>query len=304
VIRLTTAVGSYPPTEALLNGEARSSQVELDFSRNEQNIVSAFRKMIRELAYDVCELGTTTYLSGLDYDVPLVALPVFPLRSFPAGAIMVNREQGISEPGQLEGKRVGARTHTVTAVVWARALLQELYGVDPSSITWVINDKEHVEPFKWPANVEYDEGADLSGMLERGELAAGIGIYRGHADHVVPLFPDTAPVERAWYDKTGVYPIQHLVVLRRELAQRDPTLAPAVVGLFEEAKDRFLARLAAGERLEGPAQALADRRQLVGPDPVPYGIEANRRDLEAMLRYSKEQGILHGDWSIEDIFTG
>jgi 4,5-dihydroxyphthalate decarboxylase len=303
MIRLTAAVGRYPVTEALLDGVSTSPAFDLEFADYGPSIVSAFRHMIREDAYDVCELGATAYLPALEYGLPMLALPIFPSRNFGFGSVMVNERSGISGPEDLNGKRIAVRTYGVTAAVWVRAMLQELYGVDSSSITWVVNDLEHLAQFQLPSNVEYLEGADLSGLLESGHVAAGIGIYRGAAAHIVPLFADVEPVERAWYERTQVLPFPHLIVVRQEPLEANPGLSGAIMDAFVDSKDRFLARLSSGEPLDEASAALAQRRELVGPDPVPYGIAANRRAIEALIRASKDQQLLKGTWAPEEIFA-
>lgn len=303
MIRLTAAVGRYPATQDLLDGVSTSPSFELELADYGPSIVSAFRHMIRENAYDLCELGATAYLPALEYGVPMLGLPVFPLRNFGFGSVMINERSGITSPADLNGKRVAVRTYGVTAVVWVRAMLQELYGVDPSSITWVVNDLEHLAQFQLPSNVEYLEGEDLSGMLESGDVSAGIGIYRGAAGDVVPLFGDVEAVEREWYERTGVLPIHHLIVVRQELLEANPGLAGAIIDAFTDSKDRFLSRLSSGAPLDEASAALAARRELVGPDPVPYGIAANRRAIEALIRCSKEQQLLKGNWEPEEIFA-
>lgn len=303
MIRLTAAVGRYPTTEALLDGVSTSPDFELEPADYGPSIVSAFRHMIRENAYDLCELGATAYLPALEYGIPQLGLPIFPARNFGFGSVMVNERSGIEEPADLNGKRIAVRTYGVTAAVWVRAMLQELYGVDPSGVTWVVNDLEHLAQFQLPSNVEYSEGADLSGMLESGEVSAGIGIYRGKAGDVVPLFTDVEAVEREWYERTEVLPFPHLIVVRQELLEQNPGLAGAIVDAFVDSKERFLSRLSSGEPLDEAAAALAKRRELVGPDPVPYGIAANRRAIEALIRYSKDQQLLKGNWEPEEIFA-
>lgn len=305
MINLNTAVTRYPSTEALYEGEVTSpdGEVSLELADFGPTIVGAFRKMLRDQAFDLSEMGVTTFIPGLDSGVPFYGLPIFPTRNFGFGAVMVNADCGIESPADLAGKRIAVRTYTVTAAVWCRAVLAELYGVDPSSVTWVINDYEHLADFAWPDNVEYREGADLGAMLEAGEVVAGMGIYRGSAPHIVPLFDDPAAVEQAWYDKTGVYPIHHLMIVRRELVEQMPGLPQAITAVFTASKERFLAKLAAGEQLDPAAEALAKRRSMVGPDPVPYGLEANRVAIEALFRYSREQQLLRGDFPVEALFV-
>ena len=299
---ISVAMERYPFTTPILDGAVKPSGFEVDAFTPEGGIVGAFRRMIRENAFDACELGITTYLSAWDYGKQFTAIPVFLALTFPQRAILCNLAANIKEPKDLEGKRIGGRTYTVTSVVWARGLLADVYGVDIDSITWVINDKEHVEAFEWPANVEYLPGADLSAMLESGELDAGIGV-RSQSSNVAPLFTDGAAAEREGYEKTGIYPINHVLVVADATLAANPGIASDLYALFGEAKGQFMDRLAAGVELTEAEQVLAQRRELVGPDPVPFGIAASRPALDALVRYSKEQGIVKGELSVEAMFV-
>jgi 4,5-dihydroxyphthalate decarboxylase len=259
--------------------------------------------MVRNLEFDVCEMAITTYLSAKEYGKPFTAIPVFPVRDFPHKAILINTDTGVASPKDLEGKRVGVRAYTVTTGVWARAVLADTYGVDLDSITWVIADEEHVQECVLPGNVEYLAGADLSEMLDAGDLVAGIGIYRGNSPSVKPLIEDREAVERALVTETGVYPINHTVVIKDEVLAEHPDAAAALYTAFVAAKQPFLDKLASGVPLTDEEQVLADRSKFVGPDPVPYGIEANRPTLEAIVRHARAQKILSADLAVEDMFV-
>jgi 4,5-dihydroxyphthalate decarboxylase len=300
---ISVAMERYPFTTPILDGSVKPSGFEINAFTPEGGIVGAFRKMIREHAFDVCELGITTYLSAWDYGKEFTAIPIFLSYNFPQRNILCNLGSNIKEPKDLEGKRIGGRTYTVTALVWARGLLADVYGVDVDSITWVINDKEHVEAFEWPSNVEYLPGADLGAMLESGELDAGIGVFRGQSDKLAPLFADGAAAEREGYEKTGIYPINHVLTVADAALAANPALASELYDLFVEAKSQFMERLASGAELDEAEQALARRRDLVGPDPVPFGIEANRVSLDGVVRYSLEQKIVKGPLTVEEMFV-
>ena len=193
---LSAALNNYPYTAALLDHSVQPHGFEVDYVTVEPNIVAAFRRMMRGLEFDFCELGVTSYLAGWDYQNDVTAIPVFPSCGFPFRAMYVNNAAGIESPKDLNGKRIACRTYTVTAVVWARGILSDHYGVDLDSITWVINDEEHSAGFVWPANVEYQPGADLLGMASAGEVAAAFGLVRGEVDNMRPLFDDPAAEER------------------------------------------------------------------------------------------------------------
>jgi 4,5-dihydroxyphthalate decarboxylase len=259
--------------------------------------------MVRNLEFDVCEMAITTYLSAKEYLKPFTAIPVFPVREFPHRALMVNDTVGVASPKDLEGKRVGVRAYTVTTGVWARAVLSDVYGVDLDKVTWVIADEEHVKECELPRNVEYLAGADLGAMVAEGELAAGIGVMRGAVDHVVPLIKDRAAVEAAWVHDKGIYPINHTVVVKDELLAANPELARALYRAFVAAKQPLLDRLSAGGDLSDEDKALADRRALVGPDPLPYGVAANESTLAAIAAFAKAQHILSKDLTPAEMFA-
>jgi 4,5-dihydroxyphthalate decarboxylase len=312
---LSVALGNYPHTAPLRDGSVSVSapklsdsplvkpdMFELDFVEIDGSIIQAFRRMVRGLEFDVSEMAITTYLSALDRGKPLTAIPVFPVRGFPHGALAVNGNAGIATPKDLEGKRVGVRAYTVTTGVWARAVLADQYGVDLDKITWVIADEEHVQEVVLPDNVESLPGADLGAMVSSGELAAGIGVTRPDTANVRPLIDDIPAKEREWADK-GIYPINHTIVIKNEIIDNYRGFAAGLYKAFVEAKRPFSARLAAGGELSDDDKVLANRRELVGPDPVPYGIEANRDTLEAIVAFARNQHILSTDLDVEEMFV-
>jgi 4,5-dihydroxyphthalate decarboxylase len=300
---LSAALSNYPHTAALLNHTVEPHGFEVDYVPVEPSIVAAFRRMMRGLEFDFCELGVTSYLAGWDYQNDLTSVPIFPACGFPFRAMHVNSSAGIESPKDLNGKRIACRTYTVTAVVWARGILADAYGVDLDSITWVINDEEHSDGFVWPANVDYQKGADLVGMVSSGEVAAGFGLVRGEVENVRPLFEDPAAEEREWYASTKIFPINHSIALKAALVEADPELPTNLVDYFEAGKSVFMERLGSGVELSPAEKALADLRSVVGPDPVPYGIEATRPSLDALLRYSHEQHITNDLLTTDDIFA-
>jgi 4,5-dihydroxyphthalate decarboxylase len=300
---LKTAIATYPHTKALKAGAVTAPGLQfehLDISP----IIVAFRRMCRGLEFDVCEMAITTYLTARAYHKPFTALPVFVLRQFHHAPIVYNVKSKVTSPKDLEGKKVGVRAYTVTTGVWARGILATEYGVDLRKVTWVLNDEEHVEEYhqKYPANVVYQAGANLGAMVANGELAAAIGVGRVDSPDVKPLIPNAREAEAAWYQKTGIYPINHTVVVKDTLLETDPTLAPRLFDAFKEAKAAFLQRLSAGAELSSEEQALAQRRSLVGDDPLPYGLARNRPALEAVIRFAHDQQILPRLVSPEEIF--
>jgi 4,5-dihydroxyphthalate decarboxylase len=301
---LKTAIRTYGYTKALKDGTVTVPGLQLEHIEVNP-IIAAFRRMCRGLEFDVCEMAITTYLTAKAFHKPFTALPVFVLRQFHHAPIVYNAQSGVQSPKDLEGKKVGVRAYTVTTGVWARGILATEYGVDLSKVTWVLADEEHVEEYHraYPANVVYQAGANLAQMLASGELAAAIGIGPVEAPHVKPLIAHASEAEAAWYQKTGIYPINHTVVVKDTLLQADPTLAPRLFTAFKEAKAVFLQQLKSGAPLSGEEQALAQRRSVVGPDPLPYGLVPNRQAMEAVIRFAQAQHILPRPVRPEEVFA-
>src|SRR5262249_47650110 len=238
------------------------------------------------------------------YGKPFTALPVFVMRQFHHSPIVYNTTVGVATPKDLEGKKVGVRAYTVTTGVWARGILATEYGVALDKVTWVVNDEEHVEEYQkaYPPNVVYQPGANFAEMVASGELAAAIGAGKVDSPNVKPLIPNAAEAEAAWYRKTGIYPVNHTVVVKDELLQADPTLGPRLFQAFKAAKAALLDRLAAGKDLSPEEEALAGRRRLVGDDPLPYGLDRNRKAMDAIVGFAVAQKIVPRPVPVEDLF--
>jgi 4,5-dihydroxyphthalate decarboxylase len=301
VATLKTAIATYPHTKGLKDGTVTIPGVRLEHVEVSP-IVGAFRRMVRTLEFDVSEMAITTYLTAKAHGKAFTAIPIFLMRQFHHAPIVVNTKSGVRSPKDLEGKKVGVRAYTVTTGVWVRGILASEYGVDLDRITWVVVDEEHVQEYRKPANVEERPRANLAELVAKGELAAAIGAGKVDSTDVKPLFPDAAALEAAWYRKTGIYPINHTVVVKDALLQADPTLGPRVFRAFKDAKGALLKQLATGGELSGEAQTLAQRRAIVGDDPMPYGLAKNRRAMEAVIRFAVDQKILPRAVAPEDVF--
>ncbi len=257
---LKTAVATYAHTKGLKDGTVTAPAIQLEHV-DVTPITGAFRRMCRTLEFDVSEMAITTYLTAKAFGKPFTALPVFVMRQFHHSPIVYNVKSGVASPKDLEGKKVGVRAYTVTTGVWARGILATEYGVDLEKITWVVVDEEHVQEYKKPSNVVERPGANLREMLVKGELAAAIGAGKVDSPDVKPLIPNAADAEAAWYRKTGIYPLNHTVVVKDSLLQADATLAPRLFRAFTDAKAIFLKALSSGVELSSDARALAQRRQ-------------------------------------------
>jgi 4,5-dihydroxyphthalate decarboxylase len=299
---LKTAIATYPHTKGLKDGTVSVPDVQFEHVEISP-IIGAFRRMCRTLDFDLCEMAITTYLTAKAHSKPFTALPVFVLRQFHHSPIAYNLKSGVQAPKDLEGKKVGVRAYTVTTGVWTRGILATQYGVDLDKITWVVVDEEHVQEYRKPANVTERPGANLATMLTEGELAAAIGVGKVDSPDVKPLIPEAAAVEADWYRKTGIYPINHTVVIKDALLESDPALAPRLFAGFEAAKAQFLKELSSGAELPAEAQILAKRRSIVGDDPLPNGFARNRKALEAIIRFAHEQKILPRPVTPEEMFA-
>jgi 4,5-dihydroxyphthalate decarboxylase len=300
---LKTAIATYPHTKGLKDGSVSVPGVQFEHIEVAP-IIGAFRRMCRTYDFDLCEMAITTYLTAKAHDKKFTALPVFVVRQFHHSPIVYNIKSGVQSPKDLEGKKVGVRAYTVTTGVWTRGILATEYGVNLDKITWVVVDEEHVQEYRKPANVLERPGANLAEMLVEGELAAAIGVGNVNSPDVTPLIPDATAVEAAWYRKTGIYPINHTVVVKDTLLQSDPSLASRLFAGFEAAKAQFLKQLGSGAALPADAQVLARRRGIVGDDPLPNGLAPNRQALEAIIRFAHEQKILPRAVEPEEMFAG
>ncbi|WP_028933549.1 hypothetical protein [Pseudonocardia spinosispora] len=303
-LHLSTLTRAQGANAALLDGSVVPSAGVLDVV-DVPVLVQGFRRMVRNLEFDVAELAATTYLVAKAHGARFTALPVFLVRGFHHGALQVSASSGVHGPADLEGRRVGvSRGYTVTTGVWARGVLSEEYGVDLDRVTWVLSGDEHVAQYRPPANVvSMGAGEDLAGLLGSGGIAAAIGAGVEHPD-VVPLIPDAEEAGLRALRRDGFHPINHLLVVRDELLETYPGLAESVFEAFAEAKHRYVGRLRAG--IADPTKD--DRMHLrvmdvTGADPLPYGIEPNRAALERLLDHAVRQHILAERPSIDTLFA-
>ena len=300
---LKTVTRTQGANRALKDGRVTPEPYTFEFEEVDP-LIRAFRLMVRERPYDVCELAFTTYLCAREHGKRFTALPIVLVRQFHHGAILVNAKAGIREPKDLEGRRVGVnRGYTVTTGVWARGILADEYGVDLDRVTWVLSGDEHVAEYRTPGNVvPVEEGRELDELLVAGELAAAIGVEVDHPD-VVPLIPEATEAGFEALRTRGHYPINHLVVVRDELLESDPALAARVFAAFEQAKDLYIERLRAGDA-DGPAdRVLARVMEITGADPLPYGVEANRPAIEELIEHAVTQRILAVRPSPDELFA-
>jgi 4,5-dihydroxyphthalate decarboxylase len=301
---LTTALGNYGLTKPLKEGAVAPQRHKPRYAEITE-IVPAMRRMCRALEYDVCEMAFTTYLCARAAGLPFTAIPVFVTRNFHHWAISVHAASDIWTPKDLEGRVVGVnRGYTVTTGLWARGILQSEYGVDLGKITFVPTDDEHVENFAAPRNVDYARfrGRSLAELLINREIDAAIGEIKADPAQIRSLIPDPKNAAFDYYRRTGVYPINHSIVVKNDVLKESPWLANDIVSAFEAAKAVYLEDLEGSARLSSWDKAAADNAKVVG-DPFPFGVEANRKALETMTQFAVDQRMVPRRYTVEELFT-
>jgi 4,5-dihydroxyphthalate decarboxylase len=318
-VPITFACGAYDRMQSLYTGAVQPEGIDLNFIAVD-NPRDLFDRMAGGLEFDVSELSSSEFITRFAADqCPFVALPVFPSRVFRHGFIAVD-SRVIRTPKDLEGKRIGVQLYTMTAAIWIRGLLQHDYGVDLSTIEWVegaidsplSHGKPTVLPPLKPVSITVNHsGKSLSDLLEAGEISAIIGADLppafGKNPDVQRLFPDFKETEKDYYKRASVFPIMHLIVIRRELYERHPFIATSLYNAFCESKAQAFRKMRYLGTLRYmlpwlPAE-LDEIAEVFGGDPWPYGVASNRPTLEALVQYLEDQSLIPARPAIDDLFV-
>jgi 4,5-dihydroxyphthalate decarboxylase len=319
-LTLTTALRTHPHTAALKNGEVPTPGVSLSYIEVEPQIL-AFRRMVRDVAYDVCELAPTTYIIAKAYCAPFTAIPIFFERRFHHAGLLVRADAGIAGPKDLEGKKVGVRAYSVTTGVWTRGILVNEFGLDSSKVTWVVDDEEHVTQLKLPPNVEHvPEGKSLASMMAAGEIQAGFVANAGIGREGPPkagwkakereetssyreLFANADELGAELFRRKGIYPMHSTLVIKDEILKANPWLAKTLFEAFVTSKNRYVDRLRKGEAESNTDRRYLKQMKVVGDDPLPYGLEVNRRSIETLALYALQQGLIPKKIGLDELFV-
>lgn len=319
-MKLSISCGAYDRTWPLIAKHIEPEGVELDW-----HIMPPEEAFLRGMVYhefDLTEMSFSTYLLQLSRgDNGYRAVPVFPSRSFRHSAIYIRADAGIEKPEDLKGRTIGLPEYQLTANVWARGLLSDEYGVRAEDVRWVHGGMDDYEvgreekvPADLPPSIDISpigEGETLWGMMTRGEIDAIIAPRSPRAfdagdPRVTRLFVDVRGAEQAYFKKTGLFPIMHLLGIRNDLVEDHPELAKAIFAAFEQARLHAVTELdqVAYKYVMMPwlIENMAEIRSVMGDDYWPYGIEKNRKCLEAMCRYSHEQGLAKKLFKPEELF--
>lgn len=318
-LKLTFASGTYDRMLALRTGDVKPEGIDLDFIAIEE-CRETFDRMGWSAEFDVSEFSCSEYIGRLDRgDRTFVALPVFPSRVFRHSFVFVNRQR-VKSPKDLEGKRIGTALYTQTAAMWIRGHLASEYGVDLAGVTWVegnvhetgTHGKPNPPPLLAKPNIVLkDPKRTLDVLIDQGDIDALIGtrvpVCYGKNPDVVRLFPEYRKVEREFYQRTRIHPIMHTIVMRRDVYEKNPWIAAPLYKAFCGARDAALKHLryeAAPRYLLPWLQGeIEDMFAVFGPNPWPYGIEANRPTLEALVRHMAEQHYIRAPIPLEELFV-
>lgn len=317
--QLTLAIGDYDRTRPLADGSVQVPGVNLQLVYFRPG--ELFARVVRDREFEIAELSLSTYLNlRARGDDGLVAIPVFPSRMFRHGYVFVNAAAGIAEPEDLRGRRIGTEQWQLTAGLWMRGILEDDYGIAPEELSWFIGGQDRPGSHERaevsvPRGVRVEpppDGRALGDLLAEGQIDALIAPhvpdrYRSGDRRITRLWPDFPAIEADWYRRTGLFPVMHVVVLRADIVARHPDLAPLLFEAFCAAKRQALERLAfTGTLATMVPWLVADfeaAEVLFGQRYWPYGLDANRRELETAVRYAVRQAIAIRELAIEELFA-
>lgn len=311
-LHLTLACGPFDRTQALRDGSVKPEGIDLTYLTLEP--AEIFYRMINYKEFDVSELSITNYITLVSLgDSPFVAIPVFPSRVFRHGSFFINTGKGIRSPVDLKGKRGGVVEYRQTAGVYMRGILQHEYGVKPSEVEWVQARPDRLGR-KLPEDVKVTTAAPGSkpgALLESGEIdfllsaSPPTAFHRG-SPKVARLFPNYRELEIDYYKRTKIYPIMHLIAIRKDVYESHPWVALSLYKAFLAAKDRAMrALLHAGAPRASFAwlhSLIEEEQSIIGKDWFPYGVE-NPAAIHALLQYMEEQGLIPRKPTIEELFV-
>jgi len=299
---LTIAIFKHGQWDSVRDGSVTPTGIRLEHA----DVGSPYRPMVRELAFDVAEIALTTYICAKSLGVPITGIPIFSNRDVTMTPVLYNVRSGIKKPKDLEGRRVGLRSYTVTNNTQCRGLLSYAFGVDSSKVTWVVTDDAHVAQYKDPQNVEYaPEGSSLDEMLVKGEIDAGIQLRvepQGDIGYLVSE-EEGDEIGLRYHRETGVYPIGHVMTIKDDVLKKQPWVAKAMYDAFVASKDRYLAELKGVEHPSKRDRQTLRNQEIVDGDPFPMGLKLNRHSLEGRVRMYVEQRIIAAPMTVDSLFA-
>ena len=311
-LRLTVACGDYEIVRAIKEGTVKADGLDLVMLTGMWPRERHWR-MARHSEFDICEANVGAYFMERDHGVALTSIPVFLHRRFRHGFLFVNAKAGIREPKDLIGKKVGGTNFQPASNIWMRGILEEEYGLPHRQVTWVVERSEDVA-FTPPKDLHIEmiaPGKKLDVMLAEGEIPAMLSpeiprLFLQGDKRIVRLFPNYKDIELAYFRKTGIFPIMHVTTIKQEIVDKYPWVPTNLVKAFEEAKNIAYRRIA-NPRMVPIAwvrTALEEQEEVLGADPWAYGLTpANRKNLETVLRYTHQQGMIGKMMPLDSLFA-
>lgn len=318
-LKMTLGCWGYDRTNALKDGSVTPDGIDLNFL--DMSVEETFFRMLRHKEFDAAEMSMSSYtVTMFNENRPFIAIPVFPSRVFRHSAIFINKNSGIKEPKDLQGKRVGCPEYQMTAPVWIRGIMSDEYGVPVDSVHYLTGGEEEPNrpekiPLNLPENIKVDpigEGETLATMLESGELdalytaRAPLSFYNENSN-IQRLFPNYPDVERDYFRKTNIFPIMHCVVIRREVYEANPWVAQSLLKAFSLAQKKTYDDIALTGSpmvmLPWVVSLIEEARKTMGEDYWPYGFEKNSEVIATFLRYHHEQGLSQRLLQPEELFA-
>jgi len=311
-LRLTVACGAYDIVRPLIDGTVEAEGLELVFL-SDMGPRERHWRMGRKHEFDVCEENVGAYYMIRDQGEPMSAIPVFLHRRFRHGFVYVNAKAGIKTPKDLNGKVIGGTNFQPASNIWMRGILQEHYGFDHRSCTWLVDRSEDIA-FTPPPGLTIEmkkDGKALSDMLADGDIPAMISptlpkpFVQGDK-RIQRLFPNHTEIESAYFRETGIFPIMHVTTIKQEVADKYPWVATNLVKAFEKAKQIAYKRVANPRMvpLAFVRTAVEEQEALLGKDPWSYGLTAqNRKNLETVQRYCHQQGLIKSVTPLDTLFA-
>jgi hypothetical protein len=323
--KLDIAFWNYDRCEALRDGTVKIEGVDATYHSG-RIVTDVFEAMVKDRTYDVSDLGISYFLRTMEFeDRPFLAIPVYTLHMFRQSAIYINTEAGIGKPGDLAGKRIGELAmYGHDGGVWPKGILSDEFGVKPEQSRWLIGGIDFpLKPIDWvpqphPQGMEVVQAGadvDLGKLLVKGEIDALISAdapkaYLEGDPRVARLFENYVDVERDYFRRTGIVPMMHLIVVKRELAEQQPDVVRAVYQGFNDAKAACEEKIVKGMTFNNMTTMIpwltaliTENRRVLGEDWWPYGIKRNRAALDTFLRYHFEQGLSKRRWTVEEVFV-
>jgi len=310
--QLTFACGAYDRTRPLIDGRVKPEGLELNWIVLSPHEI--WTRMLNHYEFDASEMSLASYIISRTLNKPLIAIPVFPARSFRHSFVYVNKKSGIIKPKDLEGKRVAQAEFQQTAAVMVRGFLQNEYGVDLETIRWFnwYQPRTEVKLHKCYKVEALPSAGAAEKMLENGEIDAMICASHPQfalngSPNVKRLFSDPKEEEIAYYRKTKIFPIMHTVVIREELWRADPWIATSLTKAFQRAKeiayDTLNSKLPFNISLAWLGEPLREQKEILGDDPWAYGFSKNKHNVETLMQYLLEQGLISKALKAEEVFA-